>query len=293
MTPEEFEQWLLGQPWLLGYLSFLLLGSLLSLLLLALRLRRFSGFGDYPVPPWRLSGIDFGLFLVSLTLWFVLSGAVLVQVYHWIAGSTAQPGAGVMVLGGFLLQAGMLYLFLRFRHHYHSSNQGPISPRILSLPRSLGLGLFAFLASLPFIYGVGILWNGILQFLRERGFEINLPLQDAVILFQETSNPLVFTGLIILAVVVAPLVEETVFRAGIYRFLKGRSPLPVALLISGLLFGLVHGNVQSLPGLITVGICLGLTYELSGNLRVPVFFHAFFNLNSVIWILIMPETVLA
>ncbi len=293
MTPEEFEQWLLGQPWLLTYLSFLFIGSLLSLLLLGLRVRRSSGLSDCPIPPWRLSNINFGLFLVSLTLWFLLSGALLIQIYHWIAGPTAQPGAGLMVLGGFLLQAGMLYLFLRFRYYYRSSDQGPISPRRLSLPRSLALGLFAFLASLPFIYGVGLVWNGVLQFLRERGFEVNLPLQDAVILFKETSNPFVLTGLILLAVVVAPLVEETVFRAGIYRFLKGRTSLPLSLLLSGLLFGLVHGNVQSLPGLVTVGICLGLSYEFSGNLRVPVFFHAFFNLNSVIWILITPESVLA
>lgn len=80
-----------------------------------------------------------------------------------------------------------------------------------------------------------------------------------------------------------------VFRAGVYRFLKGKVPVFLALLISGALFGLVHGNLHSLPGLIAVGVCLGIAYELSGNLRVPIFFHALFNLNSVIWILAAPE----
>ncbi|NBD38118.1 MAG: hypothetical protein GVY10_06080, partial [Verrucomicrobia bacterium] len=43
-------------------------------------------------------------------------------------------------------------------------------------------------------------------------------------------------------------------------------------------------------GLIAVGVCLGLAYEISGNLRVPIFFHAFFNLNSILWIQLLPET---
>jgi membrane protease YdiL (CAAX protease family) len=183
----------------------------------------------------------------------------------------------------------MLYLFLRFKFHYRNPNEGPLSSRLLSLPQSLALGLFYFLASLPFVYGVGLGWNVALEVLRENGFAIDLPLQDAVVLFQDTTDPFIFGGLILLAVVIAPIVEETVFRAGVYRFFKGKASIPIALLISGLLFGLIHGNLQSLPGLVAVGICLGIAYELSGSLRVSIFFHGFFNLNSIIWIFLMPE----
>lgn len=289
MSPEELNQWLRDHPGLLLYLVGLLVGGFLSFVILLRQILKDRRIATHPIPPWPLRPIDFGLFLVSLTLWFVLSGSVLLQLHRWLAGPGSEPGTGVMVLGGCLLQAGMLYLFLRFRFHFRSSTEGPLSPVILPLHRCFILGFFYFLAALPVVYGVGVLWNGFLEFLRQRGLEIDLPLQDAVQLLQETDSPATFFGLVFLAVIVAPIVEETVFRAGIFRFFKGRASLPAALLISGTLFGLVHGNLQSLPGLITVGVCLGLAYELSGNLRVPIFFHAFFNLNSILWILLLPD----
>ena len=150
-------------------------------------------------------------------------------------------------------------------------------------------GLFYFLASLPVVYAVAVSWNIVIEFLRSKGFDIDLPVQDAILLLQETENPFAFFGMLLLAVVVAPVVEENVFRAGIYRFLKGKIPMVLALLMSGCIFGLVHGNLLSLPGLIAVGVCLGVSYELSGSLRVAIFFHAFFNLNSVVLFLIMPD----
>ena len=290
MTPEEAEAWLMSQPLVLGYLCFLFAGSLISFILLVVKVRKAGKLGRYPVSIWPLSNHDFALFMMALLVWFVVSGLTLVRVYEWIMGPDSPPGTGAAVLGGMILQAGMLYLFLRFKFHYRNPNEGPLSSRILSIQHSLALGFFYFLASLPVVYGVGVAWNGFLELLRRQGFDIDLPLQDAVLLFQETTNPFVFGGLLALALIVAPIVEETVFRAGVYRFFKGKAPIPVALLISGLLFGLIHGNLQSLPGLVAVGVCLGLAYELSGSLRVSIFFHAFFNLNSIVWIFLIPDT---
>lgn len=291
MTPEEIEAWLQDQPLVIAYMVTLLAGSLISFVVLIVKASRARRLGTHPIPPWPLKTSDFALFMVTLVLWFVLSGTMLMQFYGWVSDDTAEPGTGLMVLGGVLLQAGMLYVFLRFRFHFRSANEGPVSPRIVPLGHCILTGLFYFLACLPVVYGVGVAWNGLLEFLRRQGYEIDLPLQDAVVLLQQASSPLAFAGLILLAVVVAPIVEELVFRAGIYRFFKGKTSVSLSLLISGILFGLVHGNVQSLPGLVAVGVCLGLSYELSGSIRVPIFFHAFFNLNSIIWILIIPGNV--
>jgi len=289
MSAQELEAWLLEQPHVLAYLALLFGGSLVSFIVLVRRISGARKVWAPSIPPWPIAGTDFALFLVALVLWFILSGALLLHGYRLVSGSEAAPGSGVMVLGGFLLQGGMLYLFLRFRFHFRRPNEGPLSPRILSTGQGLVTGLFYFLASLPVVYGTGVVWNGFLELLRSRGMEIDLPMQDAVVLFQNTRDPLTLFGMLVLAVVVAPVVEEAVFRGGVFRFLKGKVPLALALLASGFLFGLIHGNLQSLPGLVAVGVCLGLAYELSGSLKVPIFFHAFFNLNSVIWILLLPE----
>lgn len=289
MSATELEAWFLNEPLVLAYGLFLLIGSLVSFVVLSIRIARANRLGPVSVSEWPLKTLDFMIFMVALLLWFILSGAILLRVHDWLNGREAEIGAGLTVLGGFFLQAGMLYLFFRFRFHFRSPNEGPLSPRIVPLGNSLFLGLFYFLASLPVVYGVSTLWAGLIELLRANGWDIELPLQDAVTLLRETDSVLAFLGLITLAVVVAPIVEETVFRGGIYRFLKGRMSIFFALLLSASLFGMVHGNMLSLPGLITVGICLGVAYEVSGSLRVPIFFHAFFNLNSIIWILILPE----
>ena len=288
MNGAELEAWLLDNPLVLAYGGFLLIGSLVSFITLSVRIARANRIGPVSIPAWPLKVTDFLLFLVALMLWFVLSGIILLQIHNWLFGSETELGAGLTVAGGFMLQAGLLYLFYRFRFHYRSPNEGPLSPRILSLPTSMALGLFYFLASLPVVYGVSTLWASLITWLQSLGWNIELPLQDAVTLLRETDSPFAFFGLLALAVIVAPLVEETVFRGGIYRFLKGRLPVFLSLLCSPSLFGMVHGNLLSLPGLITVGVCLGVAYEVSGSLRVPIFFHAFFNLNSILWILILP-----
>ena len=289
MKPEEIEAWLYSHPGVLVYMCTLLAGSLISFIILISKIKNSRRLGRNPVSPWPLSNLDFAIFVIALVLWFVLSGTILMQIHSWIMGSEARPGPDFAVLGGFLLQAGMLYLFFRFKFHHRSPNEGPVSPRILSLGQSMLQGLFFFLASLPVVYGVSLAWNMFIEILRARGFDISLPLQDAVLILQETQNPLTFYALLVLAVVMAPVVEETVFRAGVYRFFKGKMPMFLALVLSGALFGMIHGNIQSLPGLIAVGICLGLAYEISGSIRVSIFFHAFFNLNSIIWILVIPE----
>ena len=289
MTPEELQAYLRDHPAPLFYGAFLFFGSLVSLFLLANFLRRRRRLDAPAVGNWPIGGLDFGLFLVALLLWFILSGAVISTLYRQFGDTETPPGALTTVLGGFLLQGGMLYLFLRFRFHYRKPEEGPLSPQLFSLPAAMLAGLACCLASLPVVYAVGAGWNLFLEFLRSRGFPVELPMQEAVLLFQEASHPLVLAGLLVLAVVVAPVVEELVFRAGVYRFLKGRTSRVLALLISGLLFGIIHGNLQSLPGLVAVGVCLGLAYEISGNLRVPIFFHAFFNLNSILWIQLLPD----
>lgn len=291
MNKEELEAWLLDHPLVVAYLIVLGAGSLISLIILIVRFSKDRQLRRCPVTAWPLSRTDFIIFILSLICWFVISGMFLFQLQAWLMHRELEPGVWFSVAGGFALQAGMLILFLFFRTHYRSHNEGPVSPRILHFHQGLLQGLFYFLASLPVIYGVGAVWNIILEMLREHGVTIELPLQDAVLLFQEANSPLVLTGLLLLAVVVAPVVEEAVFRAGVYRFFKGRTSIFLSLLVSGAFFGMIHGNLQSLPGLITVGVCLGVAYELSGNIRVPIFFHAFFNLNSILLILLLPESI--
>ncbi len=90
----------------------------------------------------------------------------------------------------------------------------------------------------------------------------------------------------LLAVVVAPFVEEVIFRGVLFRALADRINLPVGLVLSAAIFALIHIEVVAsqpfaLLGLFTVGFLLGWAYHLTGNLTVPILGHAVFNAVSL------------
>jgi membrane protease YdiL (CAAX protease family) len=118
--------------------------------------------------------------------------------------------------------------------------------------------------------------------------EVSAP-QDLLIFLQNADN---FTdkGLLILtAVVVAPVAEETVFRGylqGVLRQIGGRW---CGILVSALLFAAIHGHIPSLGGLFVLAIALSLLYERTGSLWAPMLMHAGFNSVNVIAALTWPE----
>lgn len=87
--------------------------------------------------------------------------------------------------------------------------------------------------------------------------------------------------LILLAVVMAPIFEEIIFRGIIQKGLtnKGMKPL-YAILISSVIFGLVHANPWQFVGAVLLGCVLGLVYYKTKSLLLPMLLHAFNNLCS-------------
>lgn len=91
--------------------------------------------------------------------------------------------------------------------------------------------------------------------------------------------------MIVLAVIMAPIFEEIVFRGIIQKGLinKGMNSA-TAIIISSVVFGLVHGNPWQFVGAVLLGCVLGLVYHKTKSLLLPVFLHAFNNLCSSILI---------
>jgi uncharacterized protein len=83
--------------------------------------------------------------------------------------------------------------------------------------------------------------------------------------------------IILLAVAVAPLAEEFIFRFFLYGVLRRYAGRTVALVISALLFAGVHAHLPSFAPLFVLGACFTLAYEWSGSLLVSMTMHAIFN----------------
>jgi membrane protease YdiL (CAAX protease family) len=116
---------------------------------------------------------------------------------------------------------------------------------------------------------------------------LGLPMhqQELTNLFTNAESPLHLYCLTFMAVVVAPLGEEVIFRAGLFRILLRFAPRWAALLISGSVFAASHANTMHLLPLTILGIVFALAYERTGSLVVPVVAHGLFNLNTITMLL--------
>lgn len=101
----------------------------------------------------------------------------------------------------------------------------------------------------------------------------------------------------VVAVVIAPVLEEMIFRGLIQTVIRSffeirglgpkirDSAWPSIFITSGF-FAMMHLNIPHWPALFILGVCLGYAYEKSGSLFRSIFIHAFFNAITIIFVLL-------
>ena len=77
-----------------------------------------------------------------------------------------------------------------------------------------------------------------------------------------------------------PLVEEVVCRGLVYRRLRDYVGVWPAVLVSGLMFGIYHGNVVQGIYASVLGILMALLVEITGSLWASILFHVGANFIS-------------
>ncbi|MDB6116353.1 MAG: amino terminal protease self-immunity [Verrucomicrobiaceae bacterium] len=121
--------------------------------------------------------------------------------------------------------------------------------------------------------------------LSDRWLEGLLPDNDkqaVVKLLEDTKSPLVKMAMTFMAVIVAPLAEEIMFRGFIFGVLRRYTDTVFAGLISALLFAAVHVHLGSFLPLFVLGLFFVMAYEATGCLLVSMFMHALFNAGQIV-----------
>ena len=91
--------------------------------------------------------------------------------------------------------------------------------------------------------------------------------------------------------VLGPLSEEFVFRGVIYHGYRRSGRIVTAMLLSAVLFGLIHLNFNQMSYAIVVGVAGVLLVEGTGSIFYSILFHVCINLTNVIQIVMQdPET---
>ena len=95
-------------------------------------------------------------------------------------------------------------------------------------------------------------------------------------------SPVVIPVVAVLALIAAPITEETFFRGFIFVGLRRRWGLVGAAFASGILFGLAHVLPILYIPFALIGVLFALGYVYSGSLWVPMAAHFLFNSISFI-----------
>jgi membrane protease YdiL (CAAX protease family) len=229
------------------------------------------------LPRWEAPLPEFAVFL-CLIMFGALSGGFIASGFVQRLG---LAGDEVTVFQGAAFQVGMLGGVAMF--HYGFSRT-PTSPG----PRHPGIfasGAATFLISLPVVTAAAAAWEALL---RVSGLPVER--QDLIDMFANVDSPFLLVTMVVLAIGTAPVSEEFVFRAGLYRYLRGRLPAVVAMLAPAVLFASLHVDWKSLEGLASFGplvmlaVVFSLAYARTGRIGTSMVAHALFNLNTILMI---------
>ncbi|MBZ5698630.1 MAG: CPBP family intramembrane metalloprotease [Acidobacteriia bacterium] len=229
--------------------------------------------------PW--GWLDVGLFVVfgvisSLVItWVLVLAAIAIfgANSNDFAGPSISTAKSVVLLINQALWDGcaILYLFVMLR----ARTPAPFWPEIGW--RKLRLGVQTFRASAMQCLSGGAMLALVVSF--ASGFlnpQSRLPIEQ---ILQARISVALFA---VLGVLVAPLVEETIFRGFLYPVIARRLGIAAGVIVTGILFGSMHaaqlwGGWGQIALLILVGIVLTWVRARTGTVAASYFVHLGYN----------------
>ena len=86
-------------------------------------------------------------------------------------------------------------------------------------------------------------------------------------------------------IVVVPIIEEIVFRGLFYKLLRSYFSIVTSMLVSSIIFSMVHENILVSIVLFSLGLILCYSYERNKSIIYPIVIHSLFNLLMLFLIL--------
>lgn len=179
-------------------------------------------------------------------------------------------GLGIIaVLLGMLLYGAALLGVLRYSIHKYELPWSALYMQYAGWSRYLAmLGLYV-----PVQLGAGLI---IALQARIAGHALDNP-QHGMVTQAEHQHWSNYVGVFLAAAVIAPIVEEVVFRGFFYRLLRKRLPTWAAVPISAAVFAVGHGIPVLIPVLFYLGVVFALVVERTRSLHCSIILHSLQN----------------
>jgi uncharacterized protein len=199
-------------------------------------------------------------------LWLVLASMVLEMLCAALLlqvpglGDAERAALARLVANGALFTGLVAFTKLHYRSLFHDTPA--------SVGATLGLTLLPVLALVP---GLVVVENWIGQILTTM---VPLSAWEARA-FAEMTQP--EPAVLLMLCVLAPVLEEMLFRGVILRAFLQRYPRGIAIVHSAGIFGLAHMNLYQFVAAFTLGLLAGWLYERTRSLWPCIALHAAYN----------------
>ena len=149
--------------------------------------------------------------------------------------------------------------------------------RLPRLPRPRTVfaeGLFAMLGTAVVMVVLAAVFSALFYLFGDRRRATTMPFKPIA----ASPNWYDSLGLLVLAVLIAPVAEEVFFRGMLYNALRRRLRVVVAAPVQAIIFGLSHHfGPADTTGVVLIGLAFALLYEWRKTLLAPVLMHAMVN----------------
>ncbi|CAF23442.1 MULTISPECIES: CPBP family intramembrane glutamic endopeptidase [Candidatus Protochlamydia] len=231
----------------------------------------------------------FMAFILAELIVFPALFEVISQIFFDISlqhlSSIAKGWVNVLIIFGGFLAVLMVYFDLNLNVRLQIFKQTP-----LVWYKQLSIGIQAWLISYPFV----MVLSQLLAILMLVIFKQPATEQIVVENFKRIlSSPLLVSVTALEIIVLVPITEEFLFRGLLQNWLKSQfKHTSLAIGITSLIFALFHfstkqgiTNIELLFSLFILSSFLGFIYEKQRSLWASIGLHGFFNMMSVIFIL--------
>lgn len=149
-------------------------------------------------------------------------------------------------------------------------------------------GVVAFLIAIPFVLGTSLVSTFVYTKIHQKAPDNAA--HELLRLYKENPGDVWIWTRLGAAVILGPIVEELIYRAFLQTgFLAATKRAWIAILSTSVLFTLMHigtpdkPNVpwHALPTLFVLSIGMGVAFERSGRVGVPILMHVLFNGSNV------------
>jgi len=85
--------------------------------------------------------------------------------------------------------------------------------------------------------------------------------------------------------VISPVAEEFYFRGILFNYFEKRNCKLFILILTSLIFAVIHFNIPATPTLFILGFSLGLVKLTTGSILITIIMHSIFNCSMLLMIL--------